>query len=70
MPSQWVTWRAEFTQRGADVPYFTGPGGITPLNPATGSYTNYGNPAVAIPGFTPDLRKEERRWIFALMVKL
>ena len=70
MPSQWVTWRAEFTQRGSDVPYFTGPGGITPLNPNTGSFTNYGYPGNTIPGFNPDLRKEERRWIFALMVKL
>ena len=30
MPSQWVTWRVEFAQRGANVPYFSGPGGITP----------------------------------------
>ena len=75
MPSQWVTWRAEFTQRGANVPYFTGPGGITPPNPNTGSLTNFGypgNPVILPSGATwePDLRKEERRWIFALMVKL
>jgi Putative beta-barrel porin-2, OmpL-like. bbp2 len=70
MPSQFVTWRVEFTQRGANVPYFVGPGGITPPNPATGSLTNYGDPSQTIPGWNPDLRKEERRWIFALMVKL
>jgi hypothetical protein len=69
MPSQWVTWKVEFTQRGTSVPYFTGPGGITPqLTP--GTYVNTGDPTQIIPGFTPDLRKQERRWIFALMVKL
>ena len=70
MPTQFVTWRAEFTQRGANVPYFTGPGGLTPPNPTTGSFTNYGYPGNTVPGWQPDLRKEERRWIFALMVKL
>ena len=69
MPSQWVTWRFEWTQRGANVPYFTGPGGITPqLTP--GLYVNTGDPTQTISGFTPDLRKQERRWIFSLMVKL
>ena len=75
MPSQFVTWRAEFTQRGSNVPYFVGPGGITPPNPATGSLTNFGyagSPVILPSGaiWQPDLRKEERRWIFALMVKL
>jgi len=69
MPSQWVTWHVEFTQRGSTVPVFGGPGGITPqLTP--GLYVNTGDPTQIIPGFTPDLRKQERRWIFALMVKL
>jgi len=69
MPSQWVTWRFEFTQRGSNVPYFVGPGGITP-QVTPGLYVNTGNPAAIVPGFTPDLVKQERRWIFALMVKL
>jgi len=69
MPSQWVTWRVEFTQRGSNVPYFTGPGGITPQT-TPGLYVNTGDPTQIISGFTPDLRKQERRWIFALMVKL
>jgi len=69
MPSQWVTWHVEFTQRGANVPVFGGPGGITPqLTP--GLYVNTGDPTQIIPGFTPDLRKQERRFIFSLMVKL
>ncbi len=69
MPSQWVTWHVEFTQRGSNVPYFTGPGGITP-QVTPGVYVNTGDPTQIIPGFTPDLRKQERRWIFSLMVKL
>ena len=69
MPSQWVTWRIEFTQRGSNVPYFAGPGGITP-QVAPGVYQNTGDPTQIVPGFTPDLVKQERRWIFALMVKL
>jgi hypothetical protein len=69
MPSQWVTWHVEFTQRGADIPVFTGPGGITP-QVSPGLYQNVGAPGSYVPGFTPDLVKQERRWIFALMVKL
>jgi hypothetical protein len=64
MPTQFVTWRLEFTQRGANVPYFTGPGGLTPPG------GNDGNPGSLIPGWTPDLRKHENRWTFALLVKL
>jgi hypothetical protein len=69
MPSQWVTWRVEFTQRGSNVPYFTGPGGITP-QVTPGLYVNTGDPTAIIPGFNPDMRKQERRFIFSLMVKL
>lgn len=64
MPTQFVTWRVEFTQRGSDVPYFVGPGGITPPGGNTGS------PGSVVPGWSPDLVKQERRWIFALMVRL
>jgi Putative beta-barrel porin-2, OmpL-like. bbp2 len=69
MPSQWVTWHVEWTQRGSNVPYFSGPGGITP-DVVPGTYVNVGAPGSYVPGFTPDLVKQERRWIFALMVKL
>ncbi len=69
MPSQWVTWHVEFTQRGSNVPYFVGPGGITP-DSVPGLYVNQGPPGSYVPGFSPDLVKQERRWIFALMVKL
>jgi hypothetical protein len=46
MPSQFVTFRAEFGYRHANVPYWTGPGGITP--PAG----NNGDPGVVVPGTT------------------
>jgi hypothetical protein len=69
MPSQWLTWRVEFTQRGSDVPYFVGPGGITP-DVVPGLYLNQCPPGSFVPGFVPDLVKQERRWNFALMVKL
>jgi hypothetical protein len=64
MPTQFVTWRAEWTQRGANIPYFTGAGGMTPPG------GNNGDPSALIPGWSPDLRKQERRLIFALMVHL
>jgi hypothetical protein len=64
MPTQFVTWRVEFTQRGANVPYFTGPGGVTPPG------GNNGNPGALVDGWGPDLRKRENRWIFSLLVKL
>jgi hypothetical protein len=82
MPSQWVTWHVEFTQRGANVPVFAGPGGMTPPggnNGSPGEYSCMNGASVAtVTGcgagtgglWMPDLVKQERRWIFALMVKL
>lgn len=91
MPSQWVTWHVEFTQRGADVPLFAGPGGMTPPGGNNGAPQNYACSNGANSGYgygslnlaqsacaaggnggiwEPDLVKQERRWIFALMVKL
>jgi hypothetical protein len=64
MPSQFFTWRFEYNHRASNVPYFTGPGGITPLG------GNTGNPSVIVPGFTPDLRKYENRITIALLLKL
>ncbi|HEY6341817.1 MAG TPA: outer membrane beta-barrel protein, partial [Bryobacteraceae bacterium] len=81
MPSQWVTWHVEWTQRGSDVPLFVGPGGVTPPGGNNGFPAQYacmdGTPSLTATGcgndgglWNPDLRKQERRWIFALMVKL
>jgi hypothetical protein len=64
MPSQFVTWRFEYTHRASSVPYFTGMGGITPPG------GNTGDPTQILPGWSPDLRKRENRLIVALLVKL
>jgi hypothetical protein len=64
MPSQFVTFRVEANHRAANVPYFSGPGGITPLG------GNTGTPSIPVPGFTPDLRKYENRFTLAILVKL
>ncbi|MFY9528712.1 MAG: outer membrane beta-barrel protein [Candidatus Acidiferrales bacterium] len=63
MPSQYITFRWEFDHRAANVPYFSGPGGITPPSGNTGA------PGSLVPSFTPDLRKIENRFNLALLVK-
>jgi hypothetical protein len=67
MPSQYVTFRWEYDHRAANVPYFSGPGGITPCS--NGVCSNRGDPGSFVPGFTPDLRKIENRLDLALLVK-
>ena len=64
MPKQFITWRWEFSHRSSNVPYFTGPGGITPPG------GDNGNPGEIVPGWSPDLSKHENRWLIALLVKL
>lgn len=63
MPSQYITFRWEFDHRAANVPYFSGRGGITPAG------GNSGPPGSVVSGFTPDLRKLENRLNMAVMVK-
>jgi len=67
MPSQYITFRWEFNHRHANVPYWSGPGGITPPG------GNNGNPGsqVVVNGTTwfPDLRKTEDRATMAILVK-
>jgi hypothetical protein len=76
MPSQYITFRWEYNHRAANVPYFSGSGGVTPPggnNGAPGSF-------VCLAGFTscngspantwfPDLRKTENRATMAILVK-
>ena len=76
MPSQYITFRWEYNHRAANVPYFSGSGGVTPPggnNNAPGSF-------VCLSGFTtcngspantwfPDLRKTETRLNMAILVK-
>jgi hypothetical protein len=64
MPSQFITFRGEFNRRGANVPYFSGPGGVTPPG------GNQGSLGSAVDGWAPDLRKTESRINLALLVKL
>jgi hypothetical protein len=63
MPSQYITFRWEFDHRAANVPYFSGRGGITPPGGNTGSAGSF------VPGFTPDLVKDENRLDLAILVK-
>lgn len=64
MPNEFVTFRTEYNHRGSNVPYFNGRNGMTPPGgnvPPAGS---------VVPGFTPDLVKQERRFTLAFLVKL
>jgi len=63
MPSQYITFRTEYNYRAANVPYFSGRGGITPAG------GNQGPPGSVVDGFTPDLVKDEARIIGAILVK-
>jgi hypothetical protein len=63
MPSQYITFRWEFNHRHANVPYWSGPGGITPPG------GNQGPAGSMVTGFTPDLRHTEDRATMAILVK-
>jgi hypothetical protein len=63
MPRQYITFLTEYGYRHASVPYFTGPGGITPPG------GNTGTPSQVVPGWAPDLRKDEGTIRSAIMVK-
>jgi hypothetical protein len=63
MPTQYSTFRVEYNHRAANVPYFSGEGGITPPG------GNTGFPGSFVPGWSPDLRKYENRITLAILVK-
>jgi hypothetical protein len=63
MPSQYFTYRFEYNHRAANVPYFSGPGGVTPPGGNTGA------PGSIVPGWSPDLRNSENRITAAFLVK-
>jgi hypothetical protein len=76
MPSQYITFRWEYNHRAANVPYFSGSGGVTPPGGNTGTPGGL----VCLNGFTtcdgspsntwfPDLRKSENRATMAILVK-
>jgi hypothetical protein len=63
MPSQYITFRWEYNHRAANVPYFSGSGGVTPPGGNTGAAGS------VVAGFVPDLRKRENRLNMAILVK-
>jgi hypothetical protein len=64
MPKQFITWRFEYNHRAANVPYFSGNGGIMPPG---GNVAPRGS---FVEGWSPDLRKQENRFTIAVLVKL
>jgi hypothetical protein len=63
MPREFLTFRLEYTHREANVPYFSGPEGITPPG------GNQGVPGSQVEGWAPDLVKTENRLTVAMMVR-
>jgi hypothetical protein len=69
-PQPYVTFRLEYNHRHANVPYFSGPGGVTPPGGnqgAPGSAVADGSGAII---WYPDLVKDENRLSLALLVKM
>jgi hypothetical protein len=64
MPDELTTFRFEVVHRAANVDYFAGSGGVTPLG------GNSGSPGSVVDGFAPDLRRQETRVLVALLVRL
>ncbi len=55
MPSQYITFRSEYGYRHANVPYWSGRGGITPPGGNIGAFSVFGGeggPGSAVPGTT------------------
>ena len=63
-PAPYMTFRLEYNYREANVPYFSGPGGVTPPG------GNQGAPGSVVAGWAPDLANVERRLTMAMLVKL
>ncbi len=61
LPSPWLLWRLEYAHRFANVPFFTGHGGITGNGPD-------GTPGVG--GFTPDLVQADDRIVTNVTLRL
>jgi len=63
-PEPYVTFRLEYNHRAANVPYFSGPDGVTPPG------GDQGGPGSIVSGWTPDLVKAEDRLSLALLVRM
>jgi hypothetical protein len=59
----YITWRFEYNYRAANVPYFSGPGSVTPPG------GNTGTPGSVVAGWMLDLRRSEQRLTGAVLVK-
>ncbi len=64
IPRPFVIFRFEFNHRAANVPYWSGRGGVTPPG------GNQGDPGSMVEGWAPDLVKDENRLTAALLIKL
>jgi hypothetical protein len=62
-PQPFITFRTEYNHRAANVPYFTGRGGVTPPG------GDQGAPGSTVADWTPDLVKNEDRLTLAMLVK-
>lgn len=62
MPSQYITFRMEYDHRHANVPYFSGPGGVTPPGGNTGA------PGSLVTGWSPDLVQTQNTLLGAILV--
>ena len=79
MPKDWITWWTEATFRHSDVPYWSGPGGVTPPLGNTGvpaSFVCSNGTPIAADGcaneggvWFPDLRTREVVWGAGVMIK-
>jgi len=62
MPVQYITFRLEYDHRHANVPYFSGPGGVTPPGGNTGAAGSF------VAGWGPDLVQTQNTILGALLV--
>ena len=80
MPKDWITWWTEATFRHSDVPYWSGPGGVTPPLGNTGAPASFvcnNGSTIGSDGCTgagggvwyPDLRTREVIWGAGVLVK-
>jgi Putative beta-barrel porin-2, OmpL-like. bbp2 len=63
-PQPFITFRLEYNHRHANVPYFSGAGGVTPPG------GDQGAPGSLVPNWSPDLVNSEDRMTFAMLVKM
>ena len=65
MPTRNLTFRLEYNHRESNVPYFSGPGGVTPPG------GNNGDPKDPVGGWGgPDLVRKEDRLTAAMLIRM